>query len=252
MEEVIELASRSESIQHDQHQAAVHGACGEITHSQQRVRLQDLGRAAALLSHELRQPLGAIQNLTSYARACISHADKPVLESLCLVEQQAELASRILSSLSSFARSGQPARSPVQLHRILYNVLDRTARPQEIALQKHLVSPLPTAMADPLHVDRIVSNLIANALESIDGPGTVTITTRAEYELVILQISDTGCGIEPGLAESIFQPFVTTKRNGTGLGLALSCELAQANGGSLSFTSSPGKGTTFELRLPQA
>lgn len=250
-EEVIELASQSAPIQQEQFQPTLHRTCHEPGDLQDRLRLQDLGRAAALLSHELRQPLGAIQNLTSYVQACISPADKPAMESLRLIGQQAELASRILSSLGSFARSGRPARSPVHLHRILGNVLDRIVWPQEILLKQELARPLPTAMADPLHLDRIVSNLISNALESIDGPGEVTITTRTEDDRVILEISDTGCGIESSLTERIFQPFVTTKPNGTGLGLALSCELAQANGGSLSFTSCCGKGSTFQLRLLQ-
>lgn len=217
----------------------------------ERIRLQDLGRAAAFLAHELRQPLGAIQNLAAYLKATNSTADRTASEHLALIEQQAEFAGCILSSLASFARSGAPARKATHLHRVLSSVLKRLSLRPEIRLKQKLAPRLPAVLADPLQVDRIVSNLIANGLESMPGPGTLTVATRAQPGCVLLRITDTGCGIDPALAGDVFQPFVTTKSQGTGLGLALCRELAEANGGFISFRSQPSKGTTFELRLPR-
>jgi signal transduction histidine kinase len=216
------------------------------------IRLQELGRAASFLAHELRQPLGTIQNLVAYLRARVATDDPSVSESLLLLEEQTEFAGQILSSLAGLARTGAAAAIPTNLHRCLKAVLKRMAGHPEIILQQELAPRLPTVLADPVHVDRILSNLISNGLESMPGPGTVIIATRAEASCVLLQVTDAGCGIDPKLAERIFQPFFTTKPSGTGLGLALCRELAEANGGSITFTSRPGHGTTFELRLPRA
>lgn len=254
-EELVETSGRRlVSVEVEGDAAVVRGSCSQPTgdNFQERVRLRELGRAAALLAHELRQPLGSILNLICFIRSSVRPADKAIAESMRLVEQQAELASAILASLTTFAKSGEPVRSQIQLHRIVYDVLDRTAWPPQVLLRHELADVLPLVAADPRHVDRMISNLINNALESIKGTGTVTISTRSDGDHVVLQISDTGCGVEPSLAGCIFEPFVTTKPNGTGLGLALSCELAQVNGGSISFTSCRGKGSTFELRLPRA
>ena len=103
-----------------------------------------------------------------------------------------------------------------------------------------------------------MANLIANALESMEGEGALTITARSEpssrrgpkHDIVFVDITDTGCGIDPVQGENLFQPFVSTKSRGTGLGLALSLQLAEANGGSIVYRSQPGEGTTFEVTLP--
>jgi signal transduction histidine kinase len=230
----------------------------------ERIRLQEMGHLAASIAHELRQPLSAIQNLAYFLKATLSPAEQKVQENLVLLEQQAELAGRILSNLVAFGRSGTPHRTSVQLDGILTEVLKRIAWPAQARLelplkQKRGQRP-PRVFADPLHVDRILSNLIMNGLESMDGAGTLSISMRAGQDggkracqgYVSVGITDTGCGIRPEQARDIFRAFVTTKPSGTGLGLALCLELAEANGGSITFHSRPGSGTTFELRLPRA
>ncbi|MBI4458445.1 MAG: HAMP domain-containing histidine kinase [Acidobacteria bacterium] len=216
------------------------------------MRFTAMEHLTGILAHELRQPLSVIQILASHLRRSGSWADRRVSDQLELLEQQAELAGQILSNLVSLARSGRPQKAPSDLHRILGNALKRISWLPEIRLKRNLAPRLPAASADPLHVDLILFNLISNGLESMKGPGTLSIATCTDGEKILLQITDTGCGIPPGRARKLFQPFVTTKSNGTGLGLALCRQLAEANGGSLVFKSRLGKGTTFELRLPQA
>jgi len=216
------------------------------------IRLKEMGFVAAILAHELRQPLGAIQSLAWFLKSNVSSADPAVTQSLNLLAEQTELAGRILSNLAAFARSGSPRRSPTDLHPVIKEVLQQMAWPAEIRRKQKLAPRLPAVFVDALQVERILLNLISNALESMEGPGTVTIATQAHGSDILVEITDTGCGMEPAQASTIFQPFMTTKRNGTGLGLAVSRELAEANGGSIIFQSEPGKGATFTLRLPLA
>ena len=227
---------------------------------QEKIHLGEMGQLAASIAHELRQPLGAIRNLTYYLKARIGTSDESLAEKLGRLDQQTDLAARILSNLVAFGRSGTPHKSHFHLGELLKEVLSRISWPPEICLEQKLPRNLPLIFADPLHADRILANLIANALESMEGVGAITIAARsesasrrgAEHGMVIVDITDTGCGIDPIQGEKLFHPFITTKTKGTGLGLALSLQLAEANGGSIVYRSEPGQGTTFGLRLPAA
>ena len=227
---------------------------------QEKIHLTEMGQLAASIAHELRQPLGAIRNLTYYLKVKIGESDESITEKFTRLDQQTDLAGRILSNLVAFGRSGTPHQSPFRLEELLHEVLNRISWPPEIRLERKLPRGLPLICADPLHADRIFANLIANALESMEDRGALIIAARTERSsrrgaqngFVVVDITDTGCGIDPAQSENIFRPFVSTKTKGTGLGLALSLQLAEANGGSINFRSQPGRGTTFELRLPAA
>jgi signal transduction histidine kinase len=93
-------------------------------------------------------------------------------------------------------------------------------------------------------------NLVRNAREAMPGGGTLFVGTRAADGDALVEVRDTGPGIEPGRLARIFDPFFTTKERGTGLGLALAQEIAQEHGGELTCASTPGQGTSFTLRLP--
>ena len=225
-------------------------------------KLDDMGHLAGTIAHELRQPLSAIQNIVSYLKVTVSTRDGVVTKNLNMLEQQVVMAGEILSNMLLFARSGKPRIEPTDLHAVLKNVLSRSAlRPSlhpRIRLKRNLARRLPPVLADPVHVDRILSNLIANGVESMerkektDARGTLSVATETEGRQVVVRVADTGRGISPAQARKIFEPFFTTKRTGTGLGLALCRRMAEANGGSILFQSLPGKRTVFELRLPRA
>ena len=211
----------------------------------------NVAQFAGAVAHELRQPLSTIQLIASHLKTGFRKSSVAP-ETLAMLEEQAQLAGEILGSLVAFAKSGKARKQDANLHLILRGVLRRTSLPLEITLIQNLSRRLPTACAEPIHVDRIISNLVKNALESMNGGGTLSITTRTKGNEVILRIADTGCGVSAEQRETLFRPFATTKTNGMGLGLALCCQLARSNGGSIGLTSREGKGTVFELRLPRA
>ena len=99
-------------------------------------------------------------------------------------------------------------------------------------------------------VRQLLLNLVRNAREAMPGGGTLSVATRAQDGAALVEVKDTGPGIEPARLARIFDPFFTTKERGTGLGLALAQEIAQEHGGELTCASVPGQGTAFTLRLP--
>ena len=235
VESKTELSS-SDYIQSNVHESQVSGP-------------SDTARVAGFIAHELRQPLGVIQNLVYYLRNAVASTHPTVLESINLLEQQASLADNILSSLLEFSRSGMPRKTNFDLRSLTHEVLNRFASEGGISIECQLGDFEAYTFADQIHVDRILSNLIANAVESMEGEGSITVRLFQERNAMVVEITDSGCGISSEDAGRLFQQGFTTKASGTGLGLILCRELAAANGGSLCFKSKPGIGTTFELRL---
>ena len=106
-------------------------------------------------------------------------------------------------------------------------------------------------MLDAEMFEKVLLNLMLNAEDAMPEGGTLTIQARAEPDKVILDVIDTGCGMEPELAAKVFTPFVTTKKDGNGLGLATSKKIVQAHGGTVDLQSMAGMGSKFSIALPR-
>ena len=111
-------------------------------------------------------------------------------------------------------------------------------------------TPLPPVIFDPQQMHQVLINLFKNALEAMPRGGEITITSRVKGANVEISITDTGEGMSPEVAGNIFQPYFTTKEKGTGLGLAICQSIIQEHGGVIAVDSTPGRGTTFTIRLP--
>ena len=125
---------------------------------------------------------------------------------------------------------------------------------KQIALDVNLSSTLPSIEADSQQLKQVFVNLFANAMQAMPGGGTLTVITEpwptADGEGVAITISDTGGGVPQEVLENIFNPFFTTKREGTGLGLAVSKKVIEGHGGEIEVINREGDGVTFILRLP--
>ena len=121
------------------------------------------------------------------------------------------------------------------------------AREQSVAFHDNLAPSMPRLRLDREKIKQVLINLVRNAVEAMQGGGTLELSSRIEDGAAVLRISDTGPGIEPGL--DIFDFFMTTKRGGTGLGLPIARRIVEAHGGSLTFETETGKGTTFRVAL---
>jgi two-component system NtrC family sensor kinase len=219
-------------------------------------RLATLGQLAAGVAHEINNPLGAIL-MYSHLSLEEMETDDPRRKNLEKVAAEATRCKNIVRGLLDFARQSEPNVEEADANEILrrtLSVLQNQAQFQNITITTMLCTSLPKAMMDSGQIQQVFTNIILNAAEAIDGQGEVTITTRiAENgQSIEIEFTDTGCGISRENLEKIFDPFFTTKEVGcgTGLGLAVSYGIIARHQGTIEVKSSPGKGTTFIVRLP--
>jgi len=222
--------------------------------------IEELGR---LLAHQLNQPLAAI---SGYAGGSLMHLDQQaapdavVRDALERILNQSQRASAVVQDLRHYFRGEPPAASAVNLNSLLHSVstmLPPATANRPYHLHLDLAPDLPQVLADGIKLQECLVNLITNAIEA--GPGEnaaaadITVTTRAQGELVEIAVRDQGPGVSPGLREQIFQPLFTTKGDGTGLGLPICKSIAEEQAGQLEMRANdPEPGVTFLLRLPVA
>ena len=219
-------------------------------------RLATLGQLAAGVAHEINNPLGAIL-MYSHLSLEEMDAEDPWRKNLEKVTAEATRCKNIVRGLLDFARQSEPNVVEADANEILsrtLSLLQNQAQFQNITITTTLCSSLPKAMMDSGQIQQVFTNIILNAAEAIDGQGEIKIVTRAteDGQYIEIELADTGCGIPQENIEKIFDPFFTTKEvgHGTGLGLAVSYGIISRHRGTIEVKSSPGKGTTFVVRLP--
>ena len=173
-----------------------------------------------------------------------------------LIRESSEGAGRIKNivlNLKTFSRKDEGVKTPSDINAILDGIINIIWN--EIKYKAQLVKEygdLPKIECNAQQVGQVFINLLMNAAQAIEGKGTITIATRAEGDLVSIEIADTGHGMNPDVRKHLFEPFFTTKEagKGTGLGLSISYEIIKKHGGDIRVQSEPGKGTTFDISLP--
>lgn len=154
-----------------------------------------------------------------------------------------------------FARGAAVDPVPANLGDIITRMVDflaPTAEAKGVTVAWYPAADLPPVSLDVDLFEKVLLNLMLNAEDAMPDGGTLALQAAAADGWVTLDVIDTGCGMSPELAARAFQPFVTTKRGGTGLGLATARKIVQAHGGTIAVQSEPGRGTKFTLRLPAA
>ncbi len=222
----------------------------------ERDRLAALGVMAAGVAHEVNTPLTGI---SSYAQMLLADTgpDDPRHEVLKKVERQTFRAAKIVNNLLDFARNRDEEMGPVDLAAVVEECLDllkERLTKQGVRVEWHRPPADATVRIRGVggELQQVVTNLLLNAGDAMDGGGTLTLTLETAGDTARLTVRDTGCGIPPKDLERIFEPFVTSKlgRGGTGLGLAISSDIVRHHGGDLAVESTEGEGSTFTLTLP--
>jgi signal transduction histidine kinase len=219
-------------------------------------RLAAIGRIAAQITHEIRNPLSSISLNAEELGERLRGSQEPGAAALCdAIVREVDRLAVVTEEYLRYARLPKPQLVRADLNEAVRDLLD-FVRPEltsaGIALEQRLAVDLPEVVADVGQVRQLLLNLIRNAREAMPGGGAVFVGTRHADGDVFVEIRDSGPGIPPERLGRIFDPFFTTKERGTGLGLALAQEIAQEHSGHLTASSIAGQGTTFTLRLPRA
>jgi len=152
-----------------------------------------------------------------------------------------------------FARVTELRKKPTSLESILTKLVDflsPTARAQGISIEWFAEPDLPSIPLDAELIETVLFNLMLNAEDAMPEGGTLTLQARREGGMLAVEVIDTGCGIPPDILPKLFQPFVTTKSEGNGLGLATARKIILAHGGAITVESELNRGTKFSIRLP--
>jgi len=256
----------------------------QLLHSERRrgvaERLAAIGQMAATLTHEIANPLCYLQAcldglqtalcaVTPFARQGIAAAaGDPAAEraGAALNDVPAMLAdaadatgrlTRLVRDVRGMTRAGE-SKERVSIDTVVADGL-RIASKRILAHVRVVTDTgrVPPVQADPIKLAQVVANLVVNGADAIPATAalaTVTVRTRADEEWAIIEVQDTGCGIDPADRDKVFTPFFTTKgdRGGTGIGLSVCADIVHAHNGRIEVDSEPGRGSCFRVRLPRA
>jgi signal transduction histidine kinase len=219
--------------------------------AREKENLAAIGMAAAMFAHEVSNPLAGLSSSLQMLERTVKN--KPGADPLFLLQQATRELHRLEVLLQEFRDLARPQllkREPTDLSQVINEVL-AFQRPlceaAGISVELQL-EPVCNLLVDSGKIRQAVLNIFKNAVEAMPHGGCLTVKAYSSDEEICLEISDTG----PGIPESanVFDLFVTTKRDGTGLGLPIVRQIISAHDGTISYVSEPGQGTTFKVALP--
>ena len=236
---------------------AFNSMADRLVQLQEDVRKQErqamFGKIAAGLVHDLSHP---IQTIVSNSKLIVRMFDDVEYRETFkrMIERESLVIKRVLEDLRNIAQPIPLEHFPVDIDRSVSDVVESLQQPAEVAgvtLRAELGSGGALIQGDIFALGRVYRNLLINAIQATAPGGLVAIATEATAERVQVRVYDTGCGIAADRLGAIFDDFVTTKRRGLGLGLAISKKIVEQLGGQISVASEVGKGTTFVLDFPR-
>jgi two-component system, LuxR family, sensor kinase FixL len=218
-------------------------------------RLSELGQMVSALAHEVNQPLTAMANYLRGIRRLLSEDTPPMLrQAIEKVAEQSERARGVVQSLRGLVRKETRPKQVESLEVMIQEtsalVLIGTTR--SVGLDLRIAADATYAFVDRVQIQQVLLNLMRNAVEAM-GASTVrrlTVTTERQGNRVEVRVADTGPGLPETVRARLFQPFVTTKSEGLGVGLSISRTIVEAHGGELVAESEPGGGTVFRFTIP--
>jgi signal transduction histidine kinase len=220
----------------------------------QQERLATFGRLTSAVAHELRNPLGVISNSVYFLRLKLEPTDEKVREYLDILDRECQEAVRTLTDLINYSNLQAGDRYNSSSEEIVEQAIKLRPVPDNILLNIRYARDLKPVFVDADQIAQVLVRLLDNAYQAMENGGTVAIRVKNYVEnhtaMVLIQITDEGCGFTLDQKEHLFEPLFTTKPRHIGLGLSIAKRLVEVNGGRLELESTEGKGTCVTLFLP--
>jgi two-component system sensor kinase FixL len=224
-------------------------------------RFNLMGEMAAGIAHEINQPLSAIATYAQAAKRVMQRPEPDVamLTDICAkIDDQARRAGQVIGNLRKFIRKQEIETQSLDVNRVIADVMsliEADAHSEGIPVHVHPGEGLPRVRADAVQLQQVLLNLTRNSVDAMRGGlgkerGILIATERGEHGGVRITVTDHGHGVSRQLGDHIFHPFVTTKRDGLGVGLAISKTIVQSYDGNLSYSDNPRGGAIFSIELP--
>jgi two-component system sensor histidine kinase HydH len=233
------------------HLAEVKALEGEV---ERRERLSTLGNMAAAVAHEIRNPLNAISMGLQRLRVEFAPAEADEYRRLLEVAQgEVRRLNTIVEEFLSLARPLSLKPEAIQVAALLdavVGLVEHEARSAGIRIERQIPGELPALHADRDRMNQVLLNLALNGIQAMPDGGALILGAAAADGTMTLTVEDTGPGISPDLLPRVFEPYVTTKTKGLGLGLTIARRIVEAHAGRIEVESGAGRGTRFRVMLP--
>ena len=216
-------------------------------------RLTELGQLAGGVAHEIRNPLSAINNAAYVlARHFGKEAPREVRDALEIVHEEVRRANHIVSDLLDYARVREPDRKRTSISALVEGAVKAADLPAGIDLGVDESDPTVTAFVDATQCEAALANVIRNSCEAMQGKGKLQIDVTNDDSMVTVRVRDDGPGVSSEIESRLFEPLVTTKPSGLGLGLVTARRLVEGHGGTLVFERDGHAGACFAMALPRS
>lgn len=248
-EEALRVANEGLERRVDERTEALRGAQQALLRKE---RLAVLGQLAGGVAHQIRNPLTAINNAASVLRRRLGEATHPdVQQALSIIREEVWEANRIITDLLDYARIRPPTLVAADV-RVLLEAALSLARPHDSIVVEETIDEGLLALVDERQMRDALGNVIRNALEAMPDGGTLVIEAHQDADQVFVAIADTGPGLTRDSLRYLFEPLVTSKPLGLGLGLPTAKALIENQGGTIRCSTSFAAGARFEIRVPRA
>jgi len=216
-----------------------------------KTRLAAIGQVSASIAHDLRNPLGSVRNASYFLRRHVSKDEPKLAEYTEIIDQEIAKADQIITNLLEMARPKAPHKQEVDLGGIVKEVFSLAKGASGVHCEMSMVPDPFDVQADANQLRQVVSNIVDNAIESMRGQGDffVEFSRDAGYDTIVFR--DTGPGFAPETKKTAFEPLITTKASGTGLGLTICIQIIEDHGGSIAVEEYEGRGAGVRIRLPR-
>jgi two-component system sensor kinase FixL len=245
--------------QREERERLLHEVQSELLHVS---RLSTMGEMASALAHELNQPLAAMVNYLKGSRRLLESISDSrgatIKGALDKAAEQALRAGQVIQRLRDFVARGETERRVESIKKLIEEASTLAlvaAKEQSVQVKLDFDPTVDLVLVDKIQIQQVLVNLLRNAIEAMQNSTRrelIVSTTPAADRMTAVSVADSGTGIDPEIASKLFQPFVSTKRQGMGIGLSICRTIVESHGGQMMAEANPGGGTIFKFTLRRA